>query len=119
MIKNFSSVSYIDIGGNPEDSGYAFESYEYLFNTGEGTIFLVPLGISGISCQLCFTGGAIGKIQTTMSNLKQVKDNNAEWEDWPYGDISSNTHAQVYLVSAIRCYKTNNLGRITFVMRAQ
>lgn len=95
-----------------------YEAEETLSGAGNGSTIMLADGqgpVESIIVSLIINSGE-GKLQTTASNVTDVKDDNANWVDWDQGSVTVTTTDVFYNVTAIRA--VNVSGTIKIEARA-
>lgn len=106
--------------GNDQNHKIAYEYRETKSLTaGVGDSIIIPQDVSNVNVQLVFATGATGKVQYTNDPVGYVVAGTANWFDWDTGNTATNTCDVFYPPSAIRLSKTNDVGTLTFTVRAQ
>lgn len=103
-----------------EDSPYSrgdnkWEYSESIATAGNTNEIIIPMSCKNILAGLHIVTGT-GKIQTSISNIADIKAGTGVWTDWTSGVVSATTEDEIGSVNAIR--GMNASGTIKLVLIA-
>lgn len=101
------------------DSPYSKGDNKWEYSESKATAGNTKEVIIPMSCKTVLAGlhivTGVGKIQTSISNIDDIKDGNGIWTDWTSGSVSATTEDEIGSVNAIRAVNTSGTIKLVLI----